>query len=84
MTSETAINWLVDQLEAWTTRVDPERTTNVQHLMQEAAKHIRQFGQDDERLYTRWLAGDETLDLSRQQYLRFQARSDREVKGRAL
>lgn len=77
------INWLVHQLEAWPTRVDPERTINVQHLLQEAAKHIRHFGQDYERLYTRWLAGNETLDFSREQNLRFQARSDREVKERA-
>ncbi|KQO50614.1 hypothetical protein [Sphingomonas sp. Leaf257] len=33
--------------------------------------------------YTRWLAGDETLPtLSREQYLRFQARSDRAIKDR--
>ena len=35
------INWLVHQLEAWPTRVDPERTTNIQYLMTAAAKLIR-------------------------------------------
>lgn len=34
-------DWLVRQLETWPTRIDPEKTTNVEYLMQEAAKLIR-------------------------------------------
>jgi selenocysteine lyase/cysteine desulfurase len=33
--------WLVEQLEQWPTRVHPERTTNIEYLMKEAAKRIR-------------------------------------------
>jgi len=36
-----ARTWLIRQLEAWPTRVDPEQTTNVGYLMQEAAKALR-------------------------------------------
>lgn len=34
-------DWLVRQLEAWPIRVDPERTTNIVFLMNEAAKRLR-------------------------------------------
>lgn len=34
-------DWLVQQLEAWPTRVDPEKTTNIEFLMKEAAKRLR-------------------------------------------
>jgi hypothetical protein len=35
-------DWLVRQLEAWPTRVDPEKTTNIEYLMKAAAGRIRQ------------------------------------------
>jgi hypothetical protein len=42
------------------------------------------YSDEDEALYTRWLAGDETLPtLPREKHLRFQARVDRETKESA-
>ena len=35
------INWLVHQLEAWPSRVHPERTCNLEYLLQTAARVIR-------------------------------------------
>jgi hypothetical protein len=35
-------DWLVRQLEAWPTRVDPEKTTSIEYLMKAAAGRIRQ------------------------------------------
>lgn len=35
------VNWVVHQLEAWPTRVDPEKTTNIRYLMEQAARLIR-------------------------------------------
>lgn len=37
------LDWLVDQLERWPTRVHPERTINIEYLMKEAAKEIRKM-----------------------------------------
>jgi hypothetical protein len=34
-------DWLVRQLEAWPNRIDPEKTTNIEYLMKEAAKRLR-------------------------------------------
>jgi hypothetical protein len=34
-------DWLVQQLEAWPKRVDPELTTNIEFLMKSAAERIR-------------------------------------------
>lgn len=33
--------WLICQLEAWPTRIDPERTINIEYLMKAAAKRLR-------------------------------------------
>lgn len=41
------------------------------------------YSAEDEALYTRWLAGDGALRIEREQYLRFQARIDRETRERA-
>jgi hypothetical protein len=37
---EAGDDWLVRQLEAWPTRVDPEKTTNIEYLMKAAAKRL--------------------------------------------
>ncbi|SCW57197.1 hypothetical protein SAMN02927924_01448 [Sphingobium faniae] len=39
-------DWLTLQLEAWPTRVDPKKTTNITFLMQEAAQAIRTLSKE--------------------------------------
>lgn len=34
-------DWLIQQLEEWPTRVDPDKTTNIEILMKAAAKRLR-------------------------------------------
>lgn len=40
-------DWLVRQLEAWPARVDPEKTTNIEYLMKEAAKRLAAGGVEE-------------------------------------
>lgn len=42
--------WLVEQLAAWPTRVDPEKTTNIEYLMKSAAAALRDERERNERL----------------------------------
>jgi len=71
-------DWLAGELM---TIFDTEPANDVLAALDSRAGDAIMAGEAD--TYTRWLAGDETLPtLSREQYLRFQACSDRAIKDR--
>jgi hypothetical protein len=41
-------DWLIRQLKAWPTRIDPDRTTNIEYLMKRAAAAIEALSTKNE------------------------------------